>query len=640
MAQRDVRFRSSLRSRLVVMLVALAVVPPLSVAIVVGSRAFNDSERRSTATQIELAADVGRQLQTVFYEREAELVLLDRVGDFSALSRNEQRVTLRRLMTQQRMYQEIAVVDADASERARVSRDRVVLGSELGSRANDEAFQRALETGNTYFAPIEFDDEARESRMTIAYPLKDLRSGEVELVLIATVSFKPIWDLLASLELSDERQVFITDADGLVVAHANPAVVLRETRYPIVAENGRAIDLSGGEAIAAENRLSFGTQELIVVATQPVQLALEAATTGLRYTAIATGIALTAALAAALFFTIRVVRPVEKMAETAREIAAGDLSRRIEVKNLDEIGDLAAAINHLTSELGEVIGTLEQRVSDRTEDLEKAAVRQSALIEDLEAKNVEMALVQQQLEQLVQSKDEFLASVSHELRTPLASVVGFAAELRDHYVDFDLPEQLELIGMIAAQGQDMADIINDLLVAARAETGSLIVESTPVDLKAEVETVLSQLPEATVGFEAADAEIVVVADPVRVRQVLRNLVVNALRYGGPQVEINVSEAGEVATLQVRDNGAGIPNEDWEIIFDPYRRAHDRKGQPASVGLGLTVSRMLANRMQGDLSYRYDQGESVFELVLPVEDQRKPKRHEKHSSSVLPSGPTL
>jgi signal transduction histidine kinase len=407
-----------------------------------------------------------------------------------------------------------------------------------------------------------------------------------------------------------------------------------------VAENGRAIDLSGGEAIAAENRLSFGTQELIVVATQPVQLALEAATTGLRYTAIATGIALTAALAAALFFTIRVVRPVEKMAETAREIAAGDLSRRIEVKNLDEIGDLAAAINHLTSELGEVIGTLEQRVSDRTEDLEKAAVRQSALIEDLEAKNVEMALVQQQLEQLVQSKDEFLASVSHELRTPLASVVGFAAELRDHYVDFDLPEQLELIGMIAAQGQDMADIINDLLVAARAETGSLIVESTPVDLKAEVETVLSQLPEATVGFEAADAEIVVVADPVRVRQVLRNLVVNALRYGGPQVEINVSEAGEVATLQVRDNGAGIPNEDWEIIFDPYRRAHDRKGQPASVGLGLTVSRMLANRMQGDLSYRYDQGESVFELVLPVEDQRKPKRHEKHSSSVLPSGPTL
>ena len=599
------------------MLVALAVVPPLSIAIIVGSRAFRDSERQSIALQTELAADVAHQLQAAITEREAELILLDRTIGFNSLSRAERLATLRRLMTQQRMYQEIAVVGADGSETMRLSRDRVVLTSELVNRAGDEAFQRASASGETFFAPIEFDDLAREPRMTITHPLRDLRSDEIELLVMAEVSFKPIWDLLASLELSDGREIFVTDVEGQVVAHANPAIVLRAERFPPSSENGRAIDLSGTEVIAAEHPILLGTQELIVIATQPVQEALRTATTGLRATALATGVALAAALGAALFFTIRVVRPVEQMAVTVREIAAGDLSRRVEVSNLDEIGDLATAFNHLASELGEIIGTLEQRVSDRTEDLEKAAARRSELIVALEAKNAEMALVHRQLEELVQSKDEFLASVSHELRTPLASVVGFAAELRDHYADFDVPEQLELISMIAAQGQDMADIINDLLVAARAETGSLVVESTPVDLNAEIAAVLGQLPDAKVSFETADHEIVAVADPVRVRQVLRNLVVNALRYGGPRIEVDVAKSGDSATLQVRDNGTGIAEEDWESIFDPYRRAHDRKGQPASVGLGLTVSRMLAQRMRGDLSYRYERGESVFELVLPA-----------------------
>ena len=102
-------------------------------------------------------------------------------------------------------------------------------------------------------------------------------------------------------------------------------------------------------------------------------------------------------------------------------------------------------------------------------------------------------------------------------------------------------------------------------------------------------------------------------------QVLRNLVANAARYGGSEVEVSATADGECVVVQVRDNGSGIPPHEWESIFDPYTRSHHREGQPASVGLGPTVSRILARRMEGDLVYRYEGDQSVFELLLPAYD---------------------
>ena len=109
----------------------------------------------------------------------------------------------------------------------------------------------------------------------------------------------------------------------------------------------------------------------------------------------------------------------------------------------------------------------------------------------------------------------------------------------------------------------------------------------------------------------------VTADPARLRQILRNLATNARRYGGPNVEVRVVAGADVTTVEVRDDGDGISPEDREHIFEPYRTAHASIGQPASVGLGLTVSRQLARLMDGDLEYERDGTWSVFRLTLPV-----------------------
>jgi signal transduction histidine kinase len=141
------------------------------------------------------------------------------------------------------------------------------------------------------------------------------------------------------------------------------------------------------------------------------------------------------------------------------------------------------------------------------------------------------------------------------------------------------------------------------------------VRNEPVDLQDQVRNVLAGFTDTgdktiTPTLEAGYAD----ADPIRVRQIIRNLITNALRYGGPNIEVVMSSTAGARIIEVIDDGEGIPEADRERIFVAYERAHHTEGQPGSVGLGLTVSRTLADLMGGSLTYRFD-GRSHFRLEL-------------------------
>ena len=223
------------------------------------------------------------------------------------------------------------------------------------------------------------------------------------------------------------------------------------------------------------------------------------------------------------------------------------------------------------------------------------------------------------LKQLVQSNDRFLASVSHEIRTPLTSVVGFAAMLRDDSDQLSTREGAELVELILHQSQEVSDLVEDLLVAARAEIDAVAVTREPVVLAKEIESILS----ARLGTDERDVFVEAnpkhraMADPTRVRQIVRNLVTNALRYGGDEITITTHRDGPDVTLVFSDNGEGIPNEYRRQIFDPYYRGKAGMAHPQSIGLGLAVSRQLARLMDGDLTLRSDLGPATFQLTLPM-----------------------
>jgi PAS domain S-box-containing protein len=227
----------------------------------------------------------------------------------------------------------------------------------------------------------------------------------------------------------------------------------------------------------------------------------------------------------------------------------------------------------------------------------------------------------ERLEDLVRSKDEFVASVSHELRTPLTAVVGSTQLLRENK-GLSEDDKAELVDLLASQSMEVANIVEDLLVAARSDIGTVAIAPRLFSLTEAVNSVIAALP-ATDRLRVRVDEIpeIVWADPARVRQILRNLLSNAVRYGGSRIMVRAATGESCVRLEVCDDGPQIPVDQQERIFEPYERAHEAGSQPGSVGLGLTISRQLARLMDGDLAYRWVEGRSMFVLDLPCAESQ-------------------
>lgn len=222
-------------------------------------------------------------------------------------------------------------------------------------------------------------------------------------------------------------------------------------------------------------------------------------------------------------------------------------------------------------------------------------------------------------DELVRLKDRLIATVAHEIRTPLSSIVGFAELLRETS-SLGEAERQEMIELVAQESADLTNIVEDLVVAAKTDLGALEVANVAVDLKAQAAQAVETIDSARSPISRIPAESVrCIGDPARVRQVIRNLISNAVKYGGSEITIETSVMGSMGSLRVMDDGPGVREEMRERIFEAYNRGDLANDNGHSLGLGLHISRSLARHMGGDLTYRYDDGLSVFGLTLPLLD---------------------
>lgn len=222
------------------------------------------------------------------------------------------------------------------------------------------------------------------------------------------------------------------------------------------------------------------------------------------------------------------------------------------------------------------------------------------------------------LTDLVHSKDQFLASVSHELRTPLTAVVGFAELL--HGSDSLPPAEVAAMHeLIVIQAREVSDLVEDLLTSGRIDTDTITVRPEPVPVADLIRSVAQPWSTAAMSIEISDPDTLAVwADPLRLRQIVRNLIANTVRHGAPPVTVTVGNhrPDDRISIEIIDSGVGIPQDAIDTLFQPYSEATARHGQPASVGLGLYVSRKLAQMMDGDLHYDRNTGRTRFTVTLP------------------------
>lgn len=273
-------------------------------------------------------------------------------------------------------------------------------------------------------------------------------------------------------------------------------------------------------------------------------------------------------------------------------------------------GDLAGAL-----EAHREFHTQKTRARRDAEEMRAMVIR--ALLETQRAEH-ELDLARSEVEKLEamhQERRRMVSIIAHELRNPITSVLGLSSEMSRNW-DRLGDEGAELIAMIRDEAKDLANIVEDLLVAERIEDGSLQVDPEFCDLEPLVAGMLDTVP---LGGKSVDKHGTgwAYADPIRVRQILRNLVCNAVRYGGDQITIAITIRGTEAHLEVRDNGNGVPEKDREAIFEPYGRSDSTPHEEGSVGLGLAATRQLARLMGGDVRYDEVAGETVFRLTLPA-----------------------
>ena len=176
---------------------------------------------------------------------------------------------------------------------------------------------------------------------------------------------------------------------------------------------------------------------------------------------------------------------------------------------------------------------------------------------------------------------------------------------------------MELISLINTESAELSRMVEDLLTIARDDAGEIAYNTTEFALSEEIETVVRPLVRAGLAIELACPPLLVNADQLRVRQVLRNLLSNAQKWGGENVYVTCHRGDGLAVITVADNGKGVPPEIEHRLFDRYMHEGNVALTIGTVGMGLAVVKILATGMGGDIRYERDDGWTRFVLSIPV-----------------------
>jgi signal transduction histidine kinase len=304
-----------------------------------------------------------------------------------------------------------------------------------------------------------------------------------------------------------------------------------------------------------------------------------------------------------------------------RRVAAG-LDPSLE-KLLDELGDRqradAAEVNSATRTLGNLTSAVRFLVVFAIPALAMTAYR---WMMQRQRRKAEMEIRIAAERRINKAKDEFIANVSHELRTPLTGIVGFAQLLQESALT---PQDSEIVRTIVGESAELSRMVDDLLTAARVDADALSIELEEVDIVQQVQevAVFMELFGTRLAVQCEPAKVQ--ADPERLRQIFRNLTVNARRYGGPNVRIVGRERGDRYLCAVVDDGHGIPSDVEERLFSRFVHQGSAPLLKGSVGLGLAIVHELAHRMGCDVTYRRIRKETWFTVSIPVTQHRDSSR---------------
>ena len=315
-----------------------------------------------------------------------------------------------------------------------------------------------------------------------------------------------------------------------------------------------------------------------------------------------------------MFWIIRsLVKPIEALERIINEYDGRNSIEHVPGENrTDELGSLAQGFKRMASQIHDNVSTLEDRVAERTEELNEAVIKASAANK---------------------AKTEFLANMSHEIRTPLNGVLGMLDVLRRTPLT---KQQFEYTDIIDKSGNNLLTILSDILDLSKIESGKETFRHAPCDLKNLIQETVT-LFAASASEKNLDLSFDYdpnlsnhfVTDINRIRQILSNLIGNAIKFT-PEGHVTVNVIGQTEgeytniEISVEDTGIGIGQDKIDVIFEKFTQAENSKTRSfGGTGLGLTISRKLAQALGGEIKVTSKLGRgTTFSIHLPLRAAEK------------------
>ncbi|MCG8518238.1 MAG: ATP-binding protein [Pseudomonadales bacterium] len=336
-----------------------------------------------------------------------------------------------------------------------------------------------------------------------------------------------------------------------------------------------------------------------------------------------------AGVAASLLIAVRLSRafthPIFELNEAVARLKEGKLDTRVYTEAGPEFEQLESGLNAMAAELSKAQAEMQQNIDQATEDLRET-------LETIEIQNIELDLARKEALEASRIKSEFLANMSHEIRTPLNGIIGFTELL----LKGPMPkQQRDHLNTIRKSSEILLTIINDILDFSKIEAGKLILDRVPFQLRDIVEEVMVMLAPAAHGKNLdlvplvyADVPDNLMGDPLRVKQVITNLVNNAIKFTQTgEVVLRASLEDEdpenhrvTLRLSISDSGVGLSRAQQQSLFNAFNQADASTArQYGGTGLGLAISKRLVEEMGGNIGLESELGKgSTFWFTLSTD----------------------